>query len=67
MPKEKQEWLDPEQSHILTEQECQLLSLFRTLNEAKRQAIFNGLFMAAIYDKKTLEHVMKCQNQDTEE
>jgi hypothetical protein len=40
----KQPFLDPEKQHKLTEQECTLISLFRTLSKPKREAVVKIIF-----------------------
>ena len=40
----KNEFLDFTQQHVLTEQECELISFFRTLSKTKRQAVMQALF-----------------------
>jgi hypothetical protein len=55
----KYEFLDPEQSHLLSEQECNLVGLFRFFNETKRKAIFEMLFSAAMEDRKIENHIAK--------
>lgn len=40
----KCDFLDPAQQHALTEQECELISFFRTLSPTKRQIVVQSLF-----------------------
>lgn len=40
----KHDFLDPEQQHTLSEQECELITFFRTLSPTRRQVVVQALF-----------------------
>lgn len=40
----KHDFLDPAQQHTLSEQECELITFFRTLSPTKRQVVVQTLF-----------------------
>jgi hypothetical protein len=46
--KNNQNFLDPSRQHTLSEQECELISFFRTLSSIQRQEIFKAVFSIAI-------------------
>ena len=50
-----QEWLDPSEKHALSEQECNMISLFRTFGNSQREAIFKALFLTAMEKNKGKE------------
>ena len=54
MPR-KNDFLDPEQPHILTEQECELIAFFRVLSKTKRQVVVQALFSLLLKDKMKKE------------
>ena len=49
----KHDFLDPDQQHTLTEQECELISFFRFFNKTQRDALYKVVFTMAVNDKKT--------------
>ena len=46
----RQNYLDPDKQHTLTEQECNLIGIFRAFSKTKRDAIFKIMFFAAMDD-----------------
>ena len=50
--KNEQELLDPSELHILSEQECELISVFRVLNKTQRKEIFKLVFTTALNDER---------------
>jgi hypothetical protein len=50
--KSKHDFLDPTQPHILTEQECELVTFFRAFTKTQRQALIRVIFTVALNDKR---------------
>ena len=55
----KQAYLDQTQKHTLTEQECELISIFRLFSKSKRETIFKMLFFTALGNIDNLTKVDK--------
>jgi len=49
---DKFDFLNPEHEHILTEQECELLTLFRAFTKFQRKSILNVIYSFAFQDKR---------------
>jgi len=45
----KGDFLNPDEQHKLTQQECDLISIYRVLNESQKESIFRTLFMYAMH------------------
>ena len=48
-------FLDPSAPHTLSEQECELITFFRSFSKSKRELIFQMLFAMAMEDIKPKE------------
>lgn len=54
MKKRDQEFLDPNQQHTLTEQECELVGMFRIMRPVQRQAVVKLIFDALVDDARLI-------------
>jgi len=45
-------FLDPSKQHTLTEQECELITFYRSMSPAKQKVIIQTLFAALNYGMK---------------
>lgn len=49
----KDNFLDPDKQHTLTEQECELISFYRFFTKAQKATLFKFAFTMAMEDKRT--------------
>ena len=51
----KGDFLDFEKEHKLSEMECELITMFRTLSKMKQQAVFKSVFQLTVQQNELRE------------